>query len=126
MKKLICLALCAAFASCASIAPPASTGSVDHVVLVWLKRPGNPQDREKLISAGRELRSIPGIRALDHGTALASDRPVVDDSFDLGFVMRFDSPEALAAYESHPIHQRKVKDVLAPLSRKIVVYDITR
>jgi hypothetical protein len=112
--------------SCATIAPPAPKGTVDHVVLVWLKRPGNPDDRKALLAAGDELRSIPGIRFLDHGTALPSERPTVDDSFDIGYVMRFESPAALEAYAVHPVHQKKVTEVLRPLSRKILVYDITR
>lgn len=111
--------------SCATIAPPAKPGSVDHVVLVWLKRPGNEQDRQTLLATGRELRAIPGIRFLDAGTALPSERPTVDDSFDIGYVMRFDSPAALEAYAVHPIHV-KAKETLMKLSGKLVVYDITR
>jgi hypothetical protein len=109
-----------------SIAPPAPAGTVDHIVLVWLKRPGNDQDRKALREAADRLRSIPGIVFLDHGTPLASDGPVVDDSFDVGFVMRFKSKEALNTYEPHPDHMREVKNVIKPLSRKVVVYDIIR
>jgi hypothetical protein len=116
-----------ALASCTTtIAPPAPAGTVDHVVLVWLKRPGNEQDREALREAGDRLRSIPGIVFLDHGTPLASARPVVDDSFDVGFVMRFKSKEALDAYEPHPDHMKEVEKVIKPLSRKVVVYDVIR
>lgn len=124
--KPFALATFLTLGSCATIAPPAPTGSVDHVVLVWLKRPGNPDDRKALLAAGDELRSIPGIRFLDQGTALPSERPTVDDSFDIGYVMRFESPAALEAYAVHPVHQKKVTEVLRPLSRKILVYDITR
>lgn len=113
--------------SCSTtIAPPAPAGTVDHLVLVWLKRPGNEQDRNALREAGDRLRSIPGIVFLDHGTPLASGRPVVDDSFDVGFVMRFKSQEALATYEPHPDHMKEVENVIKPLSRKVVVYDIIR
>ena len=117
--------LVAALQSCAMIAPPAKQGSVDHVVLVWLKRPGNEQDKQVLVSLGRELRAIPGIRFLDSGTALPSDRPTVDDSFDIGYVMRFDSPAALEAYAVHPIHV-KAKEDLVRLGCRILVYDVTR
>jgi hypothetical protein len=86
----------------------------------------NETDKQALRSAGDELRAIPGVRFIDHGTALPSDRPVVDDSFDVGFVMGFDSETDLQAYEAHPLHQKKVKEVLGPLSRKILVYDIVR
>jgi hypothetical protein len=124
MKTIAAILLCAALVSCASIAPPATKGSVDHVVLVWQKRPGNETDRQKLRDASQELRSIPGLRFLDHGTALASERPIVDDSFDLAFVMRFESADALQTYEKNPLHVRKVNETLKPLSRKILIYDI--
>jgi hypothetical protein len=125
MKTILAALIGLVLASCATIAPPAKPGSVDHVVLVWLNRPGNEQDRQTLIELGRELRTIPGIRFLDSGTALSSDRPIVDDSFDIGYVMRFDSPAALDAYDIHPKHV-KAKEGLARLSRKILVYDVTR
>jgi Stress responsive A/B Barrel Domain len=125
MKHLAALLAAALLASCATIAPPAKPGSVDHVVLVWLKRPGNAQDKQALVELGGELRAIPGIRFLDSGTALPSERPTVDDSFDIGYVMRFDSPAALEAYAVHPLHV-KAKEELVRLSNRILVYDVTR
>lgn len=124
--KLLAILASFALVSCATIAPPAPKGSIDHVVLVWLKRPGNAADRQALLDAGKDLRSIPGIRSLDQGVPHPSERPTVDDSFDIGYVMRFDSAKALEAYAVHPLHQEKVTKVLKPLSKKIVVYDITR
>ena len=111
--------------SSASIAPTAKSGTVDHVVLVWLKRPGNVQDQQALIKLGHDLRVIPGLQFLDSGTALPSERPTVDDSFDVGYVMRFDSPAALEAYAVHPVHV-EAKDDLVRLIRKLLVYDVTR
>lgn len=125
MKHLAAILAAASLASCATIAPPAKPGTVDHVVLVWLKRPGNEQDKQALVEIGRELRVIPGLQFLDTGTALPSERPTVDDSFDIGYVMRFDSPAALEAYAIHPVHM-KAKDELVRLSGKILVYDVTR
>ena len=125
MKTLAAAFIALALASCVTIAPPAKPGSVDHVVLVWLKRPGNAQDKQALTDLGRQLRAIPGIRLLDSGTALPSDRPIVDDSFDIGYVMRFDSPAALNAYAVHPVHV-KAKEELLQLSRRILVYDVAR
>ena len=96
------------------------------MVLLWLKRPGNEEDRKAVRAASDELRGIPGLVFLDHGTPLASDRPVVDDSFDFGLVMRFDSVESLRVYETHPVHVKKVEEVFRPLSRKLLVYDVIR
>jgi Stress responsive A/B Barrel Domain len=126
MKPILILAASLALTSCATIAPPAAKGTVDHVVLIWLKRPGNATDRQAILSASNDLRVIPGIQFLDAGTALASDRPVVDDSFDIGLTMRFVSAAALVAYEKDPRHVQKVTEVLKPLSKKILVYDIVR
>lgn len=120
-------ALVLALASCqTTLAPSAAAGTVDHVVLVWLKHPGDAAERQILRAAGDRLRAIPGLTMLDHGTPLASARPVVDDTFDVGFVMRFASKEALDAYERHPAHVQEVQKALGPLSRKVVVYDIIR
>jgi hypothetical protein len=123
----LALSLSLALASCApGIAPPAPAGTVDHIVLIWLKRPGNEQDRKALRDAADQLRSIPGIVFLDHGTPVSSDHPIVDDSFDVAYVMRFTSKEALQAYDPHPDHLKQVENVIRPLSKKVVVYDIVR
>jgi len=123
------LALGAAFlVSCAQIGyqPVAAPGNVSHVVLVWLKHPGNASDRAKVIEAAKDFRGrIPGLLAMSIGEPLPSPRPVVDSSFDVGIVMRFETPHALEAYEKNPIHQKAVKEVLAPLAAKIVVHDWT-
>ena len=126
MKILLALAAAFSLVSCATIAPPAAKGTVDHVVLIWLKRPGNTADREAILAASKDLRVIPGIQFLDAGTALASDRPIVDDSFDIGLTVRFDSAQSLHAYETNPLHVKKVTEVLKPLVAKFVVYDIVR
>lgn len=126
MKAIFAAASVLSLASCASIAPPAPSGSVDHVVLFWLKRPGNPDDRMAMLAACQELRAIPGIRSLDAGTALASSRPVVDDSFDIGLTVRLESADALHAYEKDPRHLKQLDTVLRPLAAKTVVYDIVR
>ena len=126
MKPILALAFSLSLVSCATIAPPAAPGTVDHVVLIWLKRPGNTADREAILAASKDLRVIPGIKFLDTGTALASERPIVDDSFDIGLTMRFDSAKSLHAYETNPLHVKKVTEVLKPLAAKFVVYDIVR
>ncbi len=105
MKPLACLAASLALVSCATIAPPAPSGTVDDRL-------------NRLI--------VPGIQFLDTGVPLPSDRPVVDDSFDIGLTMRFESAAALRAYETNPLHVKKVTEVLRPLSRKLQVYDIQR
>lgn len=98
--------------------------NVQHIVLAWLKKPGNETDRAKIIAAAKDLKArIPEVKSLEVGPVLPSDREVVDDSFDVALVMRFDSKEAMQTYEKSPIHVQAVKDTLKPLTAKIVVYD---
>ena len=100
-------------------------GGIEHVVFVWLKNPGNSKDRRALVETSRELAAtIPQIRSFRWGTAVQSERPIVDDTYDLALVMHFADRAALEAYENNPAHTRAAKSVLRPLARKVVVYDI--
>ena len=114
--------------SCAQIGyqPVAAPGNVSHVVLVWLKHKGDASERAQVIEAAKGFRGrIPGMLAMSIGEPLPSTRPVVDSSFDVGLVIRFENKEALDAYEKNPIHLKAVREVLAPLAAKLVVHDWT-
>ena len=101
------------------------SGKVEHIVLAWLKKPGNAADRAKLIAAAKSLKAqIKEVKSLDAGLAVPSTRPVVDSSFDVGLVMSFDSRADLDSYEKNAVHQKAVAEVLKPLTRKLQVYDI--
>jgi hypothetical protein len=121
-RILLALTAGLALSSCqTAITPP---GKVEHVVLAWLKKPGDAAARARLIAAGKALKAgIPELKQLAVGQVLPSDRPVVDDSFDVAFVMRFDSKADLAAYEKHPVHSKAVTEILKPLTAKILVHD---
>jgi hypothetical protein len=69
---------------------------------------------------------ISQIQHLSVGPAVPSERPIVDDSFDVGLVMRFNSKADMDAYEKHPVHVNAVKEVqtLMPLAKRLLVYDI--
>ncbi len=124
--RLFCVMLlaCSALVSC-STGGGAADSRVEHVVLLWQKRPGNTEDRAKIVASAKGFqKQIPGIQRLSVGTALPSERPVVDDSFDVGLVMTFANAADLAAYEKHPVHQEAVKNTLKPLAKKLLVYDI--
>ncbi len=100
-------------------------GKIEHVVLVWLKRPGNAADRTTLIATAKKFQAeISQIQHLSVGPAVPSERPIVDDSFDVAFVMRFANKADLDAYEKHPVHVNAVKQTLLPIAKKVLVYDI--
>ena len=113
----------AADASAAGQAPAAAAGTVKHVVIAWLKRPGDPADRRKVIDSAAALRTIPGVVAVEAGECLPSDRAVVDSSYDVAIVTTFASRQALHEYGPHPTHQQVVEDVIKPNVQRYVVYD---
>jgi len=104
--------------------PRSHAGGITHVVLLWLKTPGDRAAIEKIIATSRQFTSIPGVMNVRVGRPLASTRPVVDATFDVGLTMSFRDEAALHAYETHPQHVKAVTEVLRPLAGKILVYDI--
>lgn len=102
---------------------PLAEARITHVVIVWLKHPGSAWERRKLIEASKSLKGIPGVTGVAVGPVLVSKRPGVDSSFDVALIMGFKDKKSLAAYVKNPIHQKAVKEVLAPLASKYVIYD---
>ena len=94
-----------------------------HVVFIWLKEPGNEKHIDEIINTTHNLKAITEVQELHVGKSVLSDRAIVDDSFDVGISMLFNSKEELEVYLVHPIHKRAVLTVLRPLAEKILVYD---
>lgn len=118
--------LLAPLVSCASLAPEklGKTGKVNHIGLIWLKRPGNAADRQALIDAAhRFAREIPEVQALTVGTSLPAGSPLVDGSFDVCLTMQFDDVAAMERYNQHPVHAQAAQEVFLPLASKLLFYD---
>lgn len=94
-----------------------------HVVLIWLKEPGNEQHRQAIIEATRGFSSLPGVEQIRVGPPISSDRASVDDSFDVGLYMTFESTNALKAYLQNPSHREAQRSILGPLVERVIVYD---
>lgn len=123
--SVVLVALTGVLPACKQVmyAPQYQKGTVSHVVLCYLKNKGNAADRQRILEATRALREIPGVYDIEVGYPLASERPVVVSDYDVGIIVIFRDEAAMRAYETHPKHQQAVKDVLQPLTSKIVVYD---
>jgi hypothetical protein len=104
----------------------ADRGKLNHVGLFWLKEPGNADHRQKLVVAARSFaREIPEVQSVSIGQTLPTMSPYVDASFDICFVMTFESKAALDRYAKHPVHTKAATEVFLPLSNKILFYDFT-
>ena len=97
--------------------------TLEHVVVVWLKDPGNATHRQTIIDESEVLRTIPGVLSLKSGTVIPSERAIVDSSFDVALIVSFTDVAALQAYLVHPLHVQLVNETLKPLVAKIRVYD---
>lgn len=108
---------------CASIPQTEPEQAIQHVVLCWLKEPGNSGHRAQIMEVSKTFRSIPGVLEVRVGEVIASDRAIVDDSFDVAILVVVPDVRRLQEYLDHPIHQQAKQDVLLPLVDKVVVYD---
>ncbi len=113
------LAACAAPGQQSEPIPP-----IAPMLFCWLKDPGNTDQRRRvIIDATKKLRYVPGVLDLRTGPPLPSDRPIADDSFDVGVYLRFDDKQAIQRYLADPVHRRTVRDALAPRCGRIQAYD---
>jgi hypothetical protein len=100
-----------------------SAKHVGHIVICWLKNPGDAAARKKLIEVSKTFRQIPGVIDVKCGNVIPSPRSVVDSSYDLAVVIEFDSMESLKNYQSNPIHVKATREVLMPLTGRLLIYD---
>jgi hypothetical protein len=120
--SVMVLSACAAKPQAAK-EPGLNSGRVAHVVVCWLKEPGNAEQRETLIRTSQQFVQIPGVVDVIAGVPIPSDRSVVDSSYDVAIVMIFESQQALSEYAIHPLHQQAVKEQLMPMVEKLLIYD---
>jgi hypothetical protein len=105
-------------------AGPRGSGQITHVVLFWLKRPGNVDDQNVLIRAARSFRRIKGVSDVWVGRSLPVERPV-EQSFDVGVVITFKNAGALKKFERNQRHQQIIETALRPLVRRYIVYNFS-
>ena len=121
MKTLVIFVFLA-LSGCSSI-EPAHDRALHHVVLCWLKEPGNARHRQQIVEVSKSFRDIPGVLDVRAGQAVLSDRKIVDDSFDVAILVIVPDQKRLAEYLAHPVHQKAKSEILLPLVDRIVVYD---
>jgi hypothetical protein len=112
------VALILSIASPCAQAAAARSGQVTHVMLFWLKRPGNIDDQNFLLRALRTLRRARGVCVVRAGRPLPLDRPGLEQSFDLGVVMTFRDREALEKFERDQRREQALDATLLPLVRQ--------
>ena len=122
---VVILLCCTAFSltSTGAQAAAARSGQVTHVMLFWLKRPGNFDDQNFLLRALRTLRRVRGVNDARLGRSLPVARPGVEQSFDLGVLIIFRDREALEKFERDQRREQAIDAMLRPLVRQYTVYN---
>lgn len=110
--------------SACSMSPARDEGSVQHVVMVWFNEEVSEQDIDEVIRQSYALqREVSLIRNIHVGRPIASERKVVDDSFDLGIVMEFANEQDMRDYVVHPAHKRFVARYVVDKIARLQIYD---
>jgi Stress responsive A/B Barrel Domain len=95
---------------------------VMHVVLVQWRADLPDESREEARSAAREMVGrIPGLLALDEGPSVSPEG--LEEGFDWGLVITFESPAARDGYLPHPVH-RVLADRIGAGAERVVVFDV--
>lgn len=98
-------------------------GSLHQVGFVWLKEAGNKAHQQRIIDAVHDFgREIPEVKSVSVGKTDGIGGPFSDASYDVSFILVFESDDARLRYNTHPVHQKAAKEVFLPLSRKLLFY----
>ena len=93
-----------------------------HHVYFWLSDPGNKEDHAALVAGLQALSKTPSIKQFHIGVPAATNREVIETSYDLSWLVVFDTAAEQDAYQVDPIHLHFV-DTCKHLWKKVVVYD---
>lgn len=105
-----------------------SAGTVQHIIIIWLKEPGNVEHKNRMVEGLRKLAAIPGVKSVTVGSVLPAERNPsdltrADSTFDLSVVITLENEEAYRGYIKHPIHDLMARNTMAPLVDRFKMYD---
>jgi hypothetical protein len=94
-----------------------------HVVIFWTD-PAQANAADELIAgANKFLKPIPGVAQFHIGKMVGSERPVVEQSYQVAMNTVFENKKAQDDYQVHPLHLEFVAKYVKPLVEKVTVYD---
>ncbi len=104
-----------------------SAGTLHHLVIIWLKQPGDAAVRQRYIEASKPLAQLPGVLSYEVGVPATIKRShanaAVNESYDVAIASVFESPQAYEAFLKNPQYAQIAQGVLRPLVEKYQVYD---
>jgi hypothetical protein len=93
-----------------------------HIVIFWTD-PADPNAADQVAAnAAKYLPTVPGVVNFHVGKMVRSHRGVVDQSYQVGLNIQFETKQAQDEYQDHPVHLEFVEKSKA-FFNKVVVYD---
>ena len=97
--------------------------SLSHIVVFWTD-PTKPGAADALVAGAQKyLKDIPGLVQFHVGKMVTSERPVVDQTYQVALNTVFTDKQAQDDYQVHPQHIEFVEKVFKPNCTKVVIYD---
>jgi len=93
-----------------------------HHVFFWLKNHDSKEDLDKLIAGLRKLSAVKTIQSFHLGQPAATNRDVIDRSYNISWCLFFKDKAGQDSYQADPIHLNFVKEC-SDLWSKVIVYD---
>jgi hypothetical protein len=93
-----------------------------HHVYFWLKNHDSKEDRDKLVAGLKKLSAVKTIKSFHIGEPAATNRDVIDRSYNISWCLFFSNKADQDSYQTDPVHLDFVKEN-ADLWTKVVVYD---
>jgi hypothetical protein len=93
-----------------------------HIVIFWTDPAQTNAAEEVVASAKKYLATVPGVMSFHAGKMAHSHRGVVDQSYQVGLNLQFETKQAQDEYQDHPLHLAFVEKCKM-LWTKVIVYD---
>ncbi|MEJ0104673.1 MAG: Dabb family protein [Bacteroidota bacterium] len=93
-----------------------------HHVYFWLTNTGSKEDKNALLAGLQKLSSVKTIKFFHIGEPATTSRDVIDTSYDVSWLLFFDSKADQDSYQVDPDHLQFVADC-KHLWKKVTVYD---
>ena len=94
-----------------------------HSVYIWFKDGVTQDQKDAMAEASLKLAEINGVLAVYDGVPAATDRPIVERSYDYALIVHMKDLAAHDAYQVDPIHLNLLK-TYSDFWEKVMVTDI--
>lgn len=95
-----------------------------HAVYFWMNDSDAELSKVFMTKGLTELAKVSSIKHVYWGPPAETNRDVIDSSYDVAWIVTFDSPEDQEAYQVDPIHLKFIEQY-SSVWEKVKVYDNT-